>query len=104
MENVLNAQSDGISILTMSADQLVIFAELGPLLAIVKLVIQVMLSLKDNVFLIQTSSDLQRMTFVLSGKTEFVFNVLKELMLIHMEFAEKFQLNVQHGILSMDYV
>ena len=102
MENAQNAQTDGISIPTMSADQSVIFVELGPLLEIVKPAILAMSLLKDNVFLTPTSSDQLKMIFVPLGKTESVLNVLIELSLMPMEFAEEFQLNAPLGIYSMD--
>lgn len=104
MKNAQNAQTDGISIPTTSAHQSVIFAELGPVLEIVKPVIQAISLLKDNVFKIQTSSDLLKTISVPLGKIEAVLNVLIEPILMLMEFVEEFQLNVPLGIYSMDCV
>lgn len=104
MENVQNAQTNGISILTMSVNQLAIFAELGLLLEIVKPAIQVMLSLKDNAFQIQIFSDQPKMIFALHGKIKFVLNVLIELISMLTEFVMQFQLNAQLGIYLMDCV
>ena len=104
MENAQNVQTDGISIPTTSALQSVIFVELGPVLEIVKPVIQATSLLKDNVFQIPTSSDLLKTISVPLGKIEPVLNVLIEPILMLMEFAEEFQLNVPLGICSMDCV
>lgn len=102
MVNVHNAQTDGISIPTTSAHQSAIFAELGPVLEIVKPVIQAMSLLKDNVFQTPTSSDLLKMIFAPHGKIESVLNVPIELISMPTEFAEEFHLNVLLGIYSMD--
>lgn len=80
-----------------------IFVELGLLLEIVKLVIQVTSLPADNVFLTPTSSDQPLMISVPLGMKEFVLNVLIELILMPKESAEEFQLNAQLGIYSMDY-
>lgn len=104
MENAQNAQTDGISIPTMSADQSVNFVELGPLLEIVKPAIPAMSLLKDNAFQTPTSSDQLKTIFAQPGKTEPVLNVLIEPSLMPMEFVEEFQLNAPLGIYSMDCV
>lgn len=80
-----------------------IFVELGLLLEIVKLVIQVTSLPADNVFLTPTSSDQPLMIFVPLGTKEFVLNVLIELISMPKESAEEFQLNAPLGIYSMDY-
>lgn len=80
-----------------------IFVELGLLLEIVKLVIQVTSLPADNVFLTPTSSDQPLMISVPLGMKEFVLNVLIELISMPKESAEEFQLNAQLGIYSMDY-
>lgn len=80
-----------------------IFVELGLLLEIVKLVIQVTSLPADNVFLTPTSSDQPLMISVPLGMKEFVLNVLIELILMPKESAEEFQLNAPLGIYSMDY-
>ena len=102
MVNAQNAQTNGTSIPTTSVHQSVIFAELGPVLEIVKPVTQVMSLLKGNVFQTPTSSNLLKMIFAPHGKTESVLNVLIELISMLTESVEKFQLNVLLGIYWMD--
>ena len=102
MVNAQNAQTNGSSIPTTSVHQSAIFAELGPVLEIVKPAIQVMSLLKDNVFQIPTSSNPLKMIFAPHGKTESVLNVPIELISMLMESVEEFQLNVLLGIYWTD--
>lgn len=100
----MNALPDGTSMLKECADQSQFNAELGMMPATANHAMQVMSLLKDNVFKILTHSFPPSMIFALFGKEESVSNVLKEPTLIQTEFAKKSRLNVQPGMLSMDYV
>jgi hypothetical protein len=86
-----------------SADQSQFNAELGVMPATANHAMQVMSLLKDNVFKILTHSFPPPTIFALFGKEESVLNVLKELSLIQMESAKKFQLNARPGMHLMDY-
>lgn len=102
-ESVLNAQQDGTSMPLESAEPSLTNADHGPQLEIAIHAIQVMLSLKDNVFKILTHSSQLPMTSVPFGVTESVLNAPIELSLTQMESAKKYQLNALHGMLLMEF-
>lgn len=99
MENVFNAQPDGMLILMEFANKSVHFVELGKKMDNVNHVMPVMPSLMELVLKIQMLSDLHQTVFVPLGKTELVLPVPAEPSLIQMEYADQFQTIVLHGII-----
>jgi hypothetical protein len=99
MENVLNAQLDGISMPLEFANQSATNVELGLPLENVKAAIQVTLFLAHNVSKILIHLYQLPMIFVQSGKIKHVLNALIEHSSIQTEFVNKFQLNALHGML-----
>lgn len=103
LENAFNAQQDGTLMPLESAEPSQTNADHGPQLEIAIHAIQVMLSPMDNVFKILTHSSQLLMTSAPFGRIESALNVLIELSLTQMEFANKYQLNALHGMLLMDF-
>lgn len=103
LESASNAQQDGTSMSQVSAELSLPNADNGLQMEIVIHATQVTLSPMDNVFKTPTHSSQPPTIFAPSGMKEPVLNVLTELSSIQTEFADKYQVNVQHGMLSMEF-